>query len=52
MTCARRSIVRACSWSRHARAYFARIEPELYRFPAIDPAAFRRAVEGAFGAGD
>lgn len=24
---------------------FERIEPELYRFPAIDPASFRRAVE-------
>lgn len=27
--------------------YFARIEPELYRFPAIDPPSFRRAVEQA-----
>jgi hypothetical protein len=26
---------------------FAQIEPELYRYPAIDPAAFRRAVERA-----
>lgn len=26
--------------------YFARIEPELYRFPAIDAPAFRRNVEG------
>jgi hypothetical protein len=25
--------------------YFATIEPELYRFPAIDPASFRQAVE-------
>jgi hypothetical protein len=25
--------------------YFNAIEPELYRFPAIDPASFRRAVE-------
>jgi hypothetical protein len=31
-----------------ALAYFARLEPELYRFPAIDPPAFRRAVEEAF----
>lgn len=30
--------------------YFARIEPELYRFPALDPATFRRAVEERFGA--
>jgi hypothetical protein len=27
------------------RACFAEIEPQLYRFPAIDPADFRRAVE-------
>lgn len=26
---------------------FERIEPELYRFPAIDPPSFRRAVEDA-----
>jgi hypothetical protein len=26
-------------------ALFERIEPELYRFPAIDPPSFRRAVE-------
>jgi hypothetical protein len=31
-----------------ALAYFARLEPELYRFPAIDPPTFRRAVEEAF----
>lgn len=24
------------------------IEPELYRFPAIDPASFRKAVEELF----
>jgi hypothetical protein len=29
--------------------YFARIEPELYRYPAVDPPAFRRAVDAAFG---
>jgi Nucleotidyltransferase of unknown function (DUF6036) len=28
---------------------FERIEPELYRYPAVDPATFRRAVEEAFG---
>jgi len=28
---------------------FAEIEPELYRFPAIDPARFRAAVETAAG---
>lgn len=27
------------------REYFARVEPELYRFPAIDPASFRRALD-------
>ena len=30
-----------------AREYFRQIEPELYRFPAIDPASFRRAVYDA-----
>jgi hypothetical protein len=29
------------------RAYFTRIEPALYRFPAVDPLSFRRAVEAA-----
>lgn len=31
-----------------ARAYFEQMEPQLYRFPAIDPPTFRRAVEEAF----
>jgi hypothetical protein len=31
--------------------YFAAIEPELYRFPAIDPGSFRQAVETACGGG-
>jgi hypothetical protein len=31
-----------------ARAYFEKIEPELYRFPAVDPRGFRRRVEEAF----
>lgn len=30
------------------RAQFDAIEPELHRFPAIDPASFRRAVEELF----
>jgi hypothetical protein len=30
------------------RAYFEEIAPFLYRYPAIDPASFRRAVEDAF----
>jgi hypothetical protein len=36
----------------HLRSSFAEIEPELYRFPAIDPVDFRRSVEefpGSFG---
>lgn len=32
-----------------ALAYFERIEADLYRFPAVDPTAFRRRVEEAFG---
>ena len=32
------------------RAMFARMEPELYRFPAIDPPSFRRAVDDKFPA--
>lgn len=27
--------------------YFERIEPDLYRYPTIDPPSFRRAVEDA-----
>lgn len=30
------------------RDQFARIEPDLYRFPAIDPASFRAAVDEVF----
>ena len=29
------------------RQLFQRIEPELYRYPALDPASFRRALDGA-----
>ena len=32
------------------RELYETIEPELYRYPAIDPAAFRRKVEAALGA--
>jgi hypothetical protein len=32
-----------------ALALFAEIEPELFRFPAIDPPTFRRRVEDALG---
>lgn len=31
-----------------ARTRFEEIEPQLYRFPAIDPASFREAVEELF----
>jgi hypothetical protein len=31
------------------RELYEEIEPELYRYPAIDPAAFRRKVEAALG---
>jgi hypothetical protein len=30
------------------RAMYARVELELYRFPAIDPPSFRRAVDAVF----
>jgi hypothetical protein len=32
----------------NVRAQFAQIEPDLYRFPAIDPAWFRQAVDAVF----
>lgn len=32
-----------------ALAYFERVEPELHRYPAIHPPAFRRAVQEALG---
>ena len=32
------------------RDEYARMEPELYRFPAIDPPSFRRAVDAIFPA--
>lgn len=31
-----------------AREFFQRLEPDLYRFPAIDPPTFRRAVDAMF----
>jgi len=34
--------------SAEARRYFAAIEPMLYRYPAIDPPSFRRAMESVF----
>jgi hypothetical protein len=32
-------------------AYFTALEPDLYRYPAIDPAGFRRRVEHVLAAG-
>jgi hypothetical protein len=34
-----------------ARELFAAIEPMLFRYPAIDAAAFRTKVQRAFGTG-
>lgn len=34
------------------RELFLRIEPELFRYPAVDPASFRAAVERALGGAD
>jgi hypothetical protein len=34
-----------------ALALFGEIEPELYRYPAVDPVAFRAGVEAAFSGG-
>ena len=34
--------------SDEVRRQYAIIEPQLYRFPAIDPPSFRRAVDAAF----
>ena len=31
-----------------ALGYLVEIEPELYRFPAVDPRSFRTRVEAAF----
>ncbi len=34
--------------SEQALSYFEQIEPELYRYPAIDPSAFRRRADEMF----
>jgi hypothetical protein len=34
---------------RRALSYFEEIEPELYRFPAVEPQGFRRRVEDVLG---
>jgi hypothetical protein len=41
----REMIARGLVDPEEARAQFESIKPELYRFPAIDPDSFRRAVE-------
>ena len=41
----REMIARELIEPRRALDFFATIEPELYRFPAIDPPSFRRAAE-------
>jgi len=33
----------------NAWRYFEAIEPELYRYPALDPAAFRQGLEDILG---
>jgi len=35
-----------------ARAYFDRLERDLYRYPAVDPATFRAAVDAVLGPAD
>jgi hypothetical protein len=37
---------------RAARCMFDEVEPNLYRFPAVDPPSFRARVERAFGPAD
>ena len=41
-------VERALISAAEVRAMFSQIEPELYRFPAIDPPSFRRAVDAMF----
>ena len=47
----REMIQRALIDPARALEYFNRVEPDLYRFPAIDPPTFRRAVDAAFAGG-
>lgn len=42
-------IARGLVEPRRALDYFARMEPELYRFPALDPPRFRAAAPEVFG---
>jgi hypothetical protein len=49
LTDVRELLARGLVDRRRARALFAAIEPEMYRYPAVDPRAFRRRVEAALG---
>lgn len=44
----REMVARALVDPARAQEYFRRVEGDLYRYPAIDPPGFRRAVEAAF----
>lgn len=46
----RQMISRGCIQPHVALGYFKVIEPELYRFPALDPRSFRQAVEAILAA--
>ena len=45
----REMLTRGLIDSRAAWQYFSSIESQLYRYPAVHPASFRRSVEEAFG---
>lgn len=45
----REMIARGLAGRGELRRRFEQIEPELYRYPAIDPPAFRRALEEVLG---
>jgi hypothetical protein len=49
LTDVRELLTRGLVDRRRTRELFAAIEPELYRYPAVDPRSFRRRVEGALG---
>ncbi len=49
LTDVREMLSRGLIDSAGAWQYFASIEPQLYRYPAVDPQSFRRSVEEAFG---
>jgi hypothetical protein len=36
--------------ARQVREQFSRMEPDLYRYPAVDPRSFREAVDALFPA--